>query len=53
MGISLDRETQWKADNGKTNRMHLYGITNLYYDFANGTSADVEDLHVKSEEQAL
>lgn len=53
LGISLDRETQWKADNGKTNRMHLYGITNLYYDFANGTSADVEDLHVKSEEQAL
>ena len=53
LGVSLDRETQWTASNGQTSRAHVYGITNLYYDFANGTSADVADLHVKSEEQAL
>lgn len=53
LGVSLDRETRWTASNGKTSRAHVYGITNLYYDFANGTSADVDDLHLKSEEQAL
>ncbi|MCP6135434.1 autotransporter outer membrane beta-barrel domain-containing protein, partial [Klebsiella pneumoniae] len=41
LGVSLDREKQWVADNGTTRRSHLYGITNLYYDFANGTTAQV------------
>ncbi|WP_254474201.1 autotransporter outer membrane beta-barrel domain-containing protein [Pseudomonas triclosanedens] len=53
LGVSLDRETQWISSNAKTSRSHIYGIANLYYDFANGTSADVDELHVKSEEQAL
>lgn len=53
LGVSLDREIRWTASDGKASRAHVYGITNLYYDFANGTSADVDDLHVKSKEQAL
>src|SRR5262249_39938118 len=38
LGISLDHETRWTASNGKSRRSHIYGITNLYYDFLNGTS---------------
>ncbi|WP_197497516.1 autotransporter outer membrane beta-barrel domain-containing protein [Cupriavidus sp. D384] len=53
LGVSLDHETKWTAANGKTQRSHIYGITNLYYDFLHGTSARVADLSVVSKEQAL
>ncbi|WP_180863130.1 autotransporter family protein [Cupriavidus pauculus] len=53
LGVSLDHETRWTAANGKTSRSHVYGITNLYYDFLHGTSARVADLSVVSKEQAL
>lgn len=53
LGVSLDHETTWTGGNGKTQRSHVYGITNLYYDFLNGTSAHVANLSVVSKEQAL
>lgn len=53
LGVSLDHETKWTAANGKTQRSHVYGITNLYYDFLHGTSARVADISVVSKEQAL
>ncbi|MFJ4347786.1 autotransporter outer membrane beta-barrel domain-containing protein [Pseudomonas sp. NPDC089401] len=53
LGLMLDRSNRWKADDGTGSSTRVYGITNLYYDFENGTSADVSDLHVRSEEQAL
>ncbi|WP_198680298.1 autotransporter family protein [Cupriavidus agavae] len=53
LGVSLDHETKWAASNGKTRRSHVYGITNLYYDFLHGTSARVADISVVSKEQAL
>lgn len=53
LGVSLDHETRWTAGNGKTRRSHVYGITNLYYDFLHGTSARVADISVVSKEQAL
>ncbi|WP_146002053.1 autotransporter family protein [Cupriavidus pauculus] len=53
LGVSLDHETKWTAGNGKTQRSHIYGITNLYYDFLHGTSARVADISVVSKEQAL
>ncbi|WP_354681190.1 autotransporter family protein [Cupriavidus plantarum] len=53
LGVSLDHETKWTAGNGKTHRSHVYGITNLYYDFLRGTSARVADISVVSKEQAL
>lgn len=52
LGISLDRESKWTIG-GKERRARVYGITNLYYDFLNGTSAHVADLDVESKEQAL
>lgn len=53
LGVSLDHETKWTAANGKAQRSHVYGITNLYYDFLHGTSARVADISVVSKEQAL
>ncbi|CAG9172926.1 autotransporter family protein [Cupriavidus pampae] len=53
LGVSLDHETKWTAGNGKTRRSHVYGISNLYYDFLNGTAARVSNLSVVSKEQAL
>lgn len=53
LGISLDHETKWTAANGKTSRSHVYGITNLYYDFLHGTSTRVADISVVNKEQAL
>ena len=53
LGVSLDHETKWTAGNGKTRRSHVYGITNLYYDFLHGTSARVSDISLISKEQAL
>lgn len=53
LGVSLDHETKWAGANGKATRSHVYGITNLYYDFLHGTSARVADISVVSKEQAL
>lgn len=53
LGVSIDHEAKWTAGNGKTRRSHVYGITNLYYDFLRGTSARVSDINVVSKEQAL
>lgn len=41
IGLSLDRETSWQADNGTLARSHLYGIANLYYEFLGDSSVDV------------
>lgn len=53
LGVSLDHETKTVAANGKTRRAHVYGITNLYYDFLNGSASRVSGLSVVSKEQAL
>jgi len=53
LGVSLDHETKTVAANGKTRRSHVYGITNLYYDFLNGSASRVSGLSVVSKEQAL
>ena len=38
---------------GQTSRSHVYGITNLYYDFLDGTEVDVSGTSFVSENQAL
>jgi outer membrane autotransporter protein len=43
LGISLDREASWQADNGLLSRSHVYGIANLHYEFLDGTAVDVSD----------
>lgn len=44
VGISVDRNAAWKDDADKLRRSHVYGITNLYYEFLDGTQVDVADV---------
>jgi outer membrane autotransporter protein len=53
LGLSLDRETFWRADNGQQSRSHVYGIANLYYDFLDGTSVDVSGASLSSRSDRL
>ncbi|APY15261.1 autotransporter outer membrane beta-barrel domain-containing protein [Brucella sp. 10RB9214] len=41
LGLILDHENSWQNTNGMLNRMHVYGIANLYYEFLGGTKVDV------------
>ena len=42
LGLTLDREASWQDANGKTSRVHAYGIANLYYELLDGTRVDVD-----------
>jgi len=41
IGVSLDKETEWTAEDGTKSRSHIYGLANLYYDFSDGTKVTV------------
>ena len=41
-GLALAHENAWQNSQGMTNRTHIYGLTNLYYEFLNGTKVDLE-----------
>ena len=41
LGITLDHENSWANAKGLTDRAHVYGIANLYYEFLDGTKVDV------------
>ncbi|MGH6762512.1 MAG: autotransporter outer membrane beta-barrel domain-containing protein [Phyllobacterium sp.] len=53
LGVTLDRENSWQNDKGLLNRTHAYGITNLYYEFLEGTRVDVEDTSFASKNDRL
>ncbi|MGO4139303.1 autotransporter outer membrane beta-barrel domain-containing protein [Rhizobium brockwellii] len=53
LGVSADFDSEWKDASGKTSRSTLYGITNLYYDFLDGSDVDVSGTSLVSENQAL
>lgn len=53
LGLSADYEDEWRDASGATNRRHLYGVANLYYDFLNGTSVDVSGTEFVSQNQGL
>lgn len=53
LGLSADYEDEWRDASGATNRTHLYGIANLYYDFLDGTSVDVSGTEFVSQNQGL
>ncbi|MGO6819795.1 autotransporter outer membrane beta-barrel domain-containing protein [Rhizobium brockwellii] len=53
LGISADFDNDWKDGSGKTRRSTVYGIANLYYDFLDGSNADVSGTSLVSENQAL
>lgn len=41
LGVTLDNEASWQAENGTVRRHHVYAIANLYNEFLDGTSVDV------------
>ncbi|WP_266171108.1 autotransporter outer membrane beta-barrel domain-containing protein [Dyella subtropica] len=52
-GLAVDRENEWRSDNGSMTRLHIYGIANLYYDFFDGTKAGVSGVGLVSEDAPL
>jgi fibronectin-binding autotransporter adhesin len=42
-GIAANYDADWLDSGGKANRAHLYGIVNLYRDFAGRSEVDVSD----------
>ncbi|WP_273795040.1 autotransporter outer membrane beta-barrel domain-containing protein [Brucella intermedia] len=43
LGLSVDRERAWVDDDGFINRLHGYGIANLYYEFLGDRRVDVAE----------
>lgn len=43
LGLSLDRERAWVDDDGFINRLHGYGIANLYYEFLGDRRVNVAE----------
>lgn len=41
LGLALDHRNGWQDRKGQTVHSDVYGITNLYYEFLNGTAVDV------------
>jgi fibronectin-binding autotransporter adhesin len=41
LGLSLDHRNAWRDANGRMTRSNVYGIGNLYYEFLDGTVANV------------
>lgn len=41
LGVRLENLTSWQDANGQTQRLQLYGIANLSYEFLNGTAVKV------------
>ncbi|MGN7829961.1 autotransporter outer membrane beta-barrel domain-containing protein [Agrobacterium tumefaciens] len=48
LGVTLDHESSWRNDEGLLNRTHVHGIGNLYYEFLEGTSVNVEGVSFAS-----
>lgn len=53
LGLTLDHETSWQNGNGMTNRSHVYGIANMYYEFLEGTKVDLAGVSLASEKDRL
>ncbi|MFC0246746.1 autotransporter outer membrane beta-barrel domain-containing protein [Falsochrobactrum ovis] len=53
LGITLDHENSWQNAMGMTDRAHVYGIANLYYEFLSGTRVDVAGTSFASEKDRL
>lgn len=48
LGLTLDHENSWQNDKGLLDRIHVYGIANLYYEFLEGTKVDVQGVSFAS-----
>nr|WP_323572377.1 autotransporter outer membrane beta-barrel domain-containing protein [Rhizobium sp. 28DA2] len=53
LGLSVERQTSWYNDDGLLNRANVYGISNLYYEFLDGTRVDVSGTGFTSRNEKL
>ncbi|EKJ95066.1 outer membrane autotransporter [Bradyrhizobium lupini HPC(L)] len=53
LGLSAEHDREWKDAAGRIIRSNVYGIANLYYDFLDGSEADVSGTRLISESRAL
>lgn len=53
LGLNLDYASSWQNDKGTTDRANLYGIANLYYEFRDGTRADLAGVSLASRQDRL
>ncbi|WP_163266230.1 autotransporter-associated beta strand repeat-containing protein [Chelativorans alearense] len=53
LGLAVDRQTEWQDAEGRTSRSHLYGVANLYYDFADGSRVGVGGTPFTSKNDSL
>ncbi|MGP4753324.1 autotransporter family protein [Agrobacterium pusense] len=53
LGLSIDRDREWKDPAGQMSRSSFYGIANLYYDVLDGSNVDVSGTRFVSENRAL
>lgn len=53
LGVALDREASWQADNGLLSRSHVYSIANLHYEFLDGAAVDVSDAELANRADRL
>lgn len=53
LGLNLDYTSSWQNAKGTTDRASLYGIANLYYEFRDGTRADLAGVSLASGQDRL
>ncbi|MBV2143353.1 autotransporter outer membrane beta-barrel domain-containing protein [Falsochrobactrum sp. TDYN1] len=53
LGLSFDRQNAWQNSKGLTNRIHSYGIGNLYYEFLDGVSVELAETRLTSRNERL
>lgn len=53
LGLNLDYASSWQNARGTTDRASLYGIANLYYEFRDGTRADLAGVSLASRQDRL
>lgn len=53
LGLALENRNAWRDASGSKSRSSLYGIANLYYEFLNGTGANVSGTSVRTKGDRL
>ena len=53
LGLAINHEDSWTASNGKIDRLKLYGIANLYYEFLDGTKVQISGEEFESRNDRL
>jgi fibronectin-binding autotransporter adhesin len=53
LGIAANHDVEWRGATGQLNRAHLYGIANLYYEFAGRSRVAVSDISFASRNDRL